>query len=266
MKKQFLSIFVLLMMISSPVVVSAEEYYASQYAPAEEANEYQTQYPLPVNNYQTQGYGSTQQNNSSSNYETADNLRGNVIFVPAATSFYANLMSPLNSEYVKAGDSVSMYLDTDFYYGNKLIAAGGSRLNGTVIKAKKGGLAGRNGNLKLRFTNLITPTGQVIPLSAHVETDDGSGVLKAGTAKDTVGEYVKNAGVGAASGAVLGTVSGALSGGQVGKGAIYGTAIGGTMGIIAAVMTRGENLNIPQNSRLKIVLDQPITISSNSPF
>ena len=59
---------------------------------------------------------------------------------------------------------------------------------------------------------------------------------------------------------------GALSHGQVGKGAIYGTAIGGTMGIISAVMNRGDNVDIPQNAQLKIVLDQPITISSNSSF
>ncbi len=266
MKKQLLSILILSMMISSPLVAFADEYYTSQYAPAEQANEYQTQYPLPVNNYKTQGYTPAQQNPNANNYTTADNLRGNVIMVPANTTFNANLMSPLSSEYTKVGDNVSMYLDNDFYYGTKLIAASGSRLNGTVIKARKGGYAGKNGNIQIRFTNLITPTGQVIPLSAHVETDDGSGILKAGTARDVVGDYAKNVGIGAASGAALGTAMGALSHGQVGKGAIYGTAIGGTMGIISAVMNRGDNVDIPQNAQLKIVLDQPITISSNSSF
>ena len=241
----------------------ANEYVTSNYAPAEQPNEYQTQYPLPVNNYQTQGY---QNNNFQNYYNTAQNLQGNVVMVPASTVFSACLMSPLSSQYSKVGDNISLYLNNDFYYGNTLIAGAGSRLNGTVVKARKGGFAGKNGNLELRFSNIITPTGQVIPLSARVQTDDETGVLRVATAKDTVGQYAKNTGLGAASGAVLGTAMGALSGGKVGKGAIYGTAVGGGIGLVSALFNRGENVDIPQNAQLNIVLDQPITISSNSPF
>ena len=241
----------------------AEEYVTTNYAPAEQPNEYQTQYPLPVNNYQTQGY---QNNNFQNYYNTAQNLQGNVVMVPASTMFSACLMSPLNSQYSKVGDNISLYLNNDFYYGNTLIAGAGSRLNGTVVKARKGGFAGKNGNLELRFTNIITPTGQVIPLSARVQTDDETGVLRVATAKDSVGKYAKNTGIGAASGAVLGTAMGALSGGKVGKGAIYGTAVGGGIGLVSALFDKGENVEIPQNAQLNIVLDQPITFSANSPF
>ena len=243
--------------------VFANEYVTTNYAPAEQPNEYQTQYPLPVNNYQAQGY---QSNNLQNYYNTAQNLQGNVVMVPASTVFNACLMSPLSSQYSKVGDNISMYLNNDFYYGNTLIAGAGSRLNGTVVKARKGGFAGKNGNLELRFSNIITPTGQVIPLSARVQTDDETGVLRVATAKDTVGQYAKNAGIGAASGAVLGTAMGALSSGKVGKGAIYGTAVGGGIGLVSALFDKGENVEIPKNAQLNIILDQPITLSSNSPF
>ena len=78
--------------------------------------------------------------------------------------------------------------------------------------------------------------------------------------------YVKDAGVGAAAGAVLGTAMGALSSGSVGKGAIYGTAVGGGLGLVKTVFEKGGNVEIPQNAQMNIVIDQPITVSSNTPY
>lgn len=263
MRKELLSTTLVAIMLTAPSISFAATNYemqspAVQYAPVENYA-YQTQYPLPSNSYQSQGY-----TNASYNYN--NQLQGNVVMVPANTSFSATMMNPISSETAKVGDSVSMYLGSDFYYGKNLIAAAGSRLNGTVILAKKGGFGQRNGKVQVRFTNIITPTGQMIPLSAHIQTDDGTGILKAGTAKDTSLEYAKDAGIGAASGAVLGTAMGALSGGSVGKGAVYGTAVGGGLGIIKTITEKGGNVEIPQNAQLNIVIDQPITVSSNTPY
>ena len=263
MRKELLSIS-LIVMLAVPSVSFANVNYdiqqnpAVQYAPVEDYS-YQTQYPLPVNSYQSQGY-------NNSNYSYANNLQGNVVMVPANTSFSASAMTPINSETANVGDSVSFYLGSDFYYGKHLIAGAGSRINGTVLKAKKGGFGQRNGQVQIKFTNIVTPTGQMIPLSAKIQTEDGSGILKAGTAKDTTKEYVKDAGVGAAAGAVLGTAMGALSSGSVGKGAIYGTAVGGGLGLVKTVFEKGGNVEIPQNAQMNIVLDQPITVSSNTPY
>jgi uncharacterized membrane protein len=105
----------------------------------------------------------------------------------------------------------------------------------------------------------------MIPLSASIQTDDGTGILKAGTVKDVTKDYAKDATVGAAAGAVLGTAMGALAGGSVGRGAIYGTAVGGGIGLAKNVFERGGNVEIPQNAQINIVLDQPVTVSSNTP-
>ena len=218
-------------------------------------NEYQSQYPVPVNSYQAQGY-----NNN------ANQLQGNVVMIPASTVFPAISSAPLSSETAKAGDNVSFYLGSDFYYNGKLIAAAGSKVNGTIIVAKRGGMANRNGKLQIRFSHILTPTGQMIPITASLETADGSGVLKAGTAKDAAGEYIKDTAIGAGVGAALGTAMGALSGGKVGKGAIYGTAIGGGMGVLTSLMEKGGDIEIPQNAQMNIVLDQPVTVTSNTPY
>ncbi|MBQ8886767.1 MAG: hypothetical protein IJY61_03605 [Candidatus Gastranaerophilales bacterium] len=263
MRKEILSISIVAMMIATPCLSFANENYTMiepvyQEVPAIN-QQYQTQYPLPVNNsYQTQGF-----EYQAPNY---NNLQGNVVMVPVNTSFEAVSMSSISSETASVGDSVSFYLGSDFYYGKNLIASAGSRVNGTIIKAKKGSWGNRNGQIQIRFTNIVTPTGQMIPISASLQTSDGSGILKAGTAKDVTKEYAKDATVGAAAGAVLGTAMGALSGGSVGRGAIYGTAVGGGMGLIQNAFEKGGNVDIPQNAQMNIVLNQPVTVSSNTPY
>ncbi len=256
MRTRILSLFIISAMVNLPLMSYAASNYdvstpVINYTPIQQTNS--SQYPLPVNSYQTQGYDSNQ-------------LQGNVVMVPASTSFGAVSTSVLSSETSRAGDSVTFYLASDFYYGNNLIASAGSKINGTVILAKKGTFGNKNGKLQVKFNSLVTPAGQVIPISASIMTDDGTGILKAGTAKDSAKEYVKDVGVGAAAGAALGTAMGALSSGSVGKGAIYGTALGGGLGLGKSLLEKGGNVEIPQNAQVSIVLDQPVTISSNSPY
>ena len=207
MRKELISLSIITVMAATPCISLGAGNYEIQTAPAAQYNTNQTQYPLPVNSYQPQGY----------NYNNYNNLQGNVVMVPVNTSFAATAMT-------------------------------------------------KNGQLQVKFTNIVTPMGQMIPISASIQTDDGTGILKAGTAKDVTKDYVKDVGVGAAAGAALGTAMGALSSGSVGKGAIYGTALGGGIGLGKSLLNKGDNVEIPQNAQLNIVLDQPVTVSSNTPY
>lgn len=253
MKKILSSLFFVIMITVFPINALAQNYDAEtpliNYTPIEPEN---SQYPIPVNSYQPQGYNNSQ-------------LKGSVVMVPASTTFIASVMTPLSSESAKVGDNVVFYLSSDFYYGKNLIAAQGSRLNGTVIKVKRGGAANRQGQLQIKFTNIVTPSGQMIPVSASILTDDGTGILKAGTAMDATKEYVKDVGIGAAIGAAFGTALGAISG-DVGKGALYGTTLGGGSALVGSLFERGGNVEIPQSAQMNIILDQPITVSSNTPY
>ena len=236
-------------------VNSQTQYPLPPYMPQDQTTQsYQTQYPVPA--YQTQQYPSQYQ----------QPLQGNVVMVPAGTTFSATTTSSLSSATATIGESVSYVLSSDFYYGGKLIASAGSRVNGTVTQLKKAGRAGKNGRIAVKFTNIVTPMGQMIPISGAIQTDDGTGVLYASAAKDTAKEYVKDVGVGAGAGAALGTAMGALSRGSVGKGAIYGTAIGAGLGVGAALMYKGQDVEIPANAQLQIKIDQPITVNSNTNF
>ncbi len=209
------------------------------------------------------------QSNQPSGYQTSTQLpplRGSVTMVPARTTFQALTTMELSSATLTLGQSVTVALGSDFYYNNTLIAPAGSQVSGNVVDLRKGGHAGKNGQLKIRFTNIITPYGQMIPISAVIKTDDGSGTLYAATAKDTGVEYAKDLGIGAGAGAVLGTAMGAMAGGSVGRGAIYGTALGAGLGLGKSLWDKGQDVTIPANSRIELQTDQPITVSSSSKY
>lgn len=189
-------------------------------------------------------------------------LKGSIVVVPAGTSVNITTTSNLSSETASLGQAVSAVLANNFYYNNVLVAPAGSTLQGNVTLAKKGNHAGINGQLQVRFTQIVTPYGNVIPISAMIKTTDGTGILVAGTAKDSAKTYIKDTAVGAGAGALAGLVGGAISGGSIGRGAALGTAIGGGIGVAKSLWTKGVDVSIPANSTVEITIDQPVTVQS----
>lgn len=215
-----------------------------------------TQQTPVVNQYQQQQYQPVTYNNQP--------LRGSVVSVPAGSTFSANLITPLSSADAAVGQSVSMVLGSDFYYNDKLIAPAGSTVVGSVIEAVAAKHGSINGKLTVRFTQITTPTGTQIPISAVIKTDDNSGVLVGGTKVDVAKEYTKDLAVGSAAGALSGVVFGALAGGSIGRGAALGTAVGAGGGLVKSVIDKGNNVEIPVNSTVELYLTQPITVSSSN--
>ena len=197
-------------------------------------------------------------------YSVNQPLQGNVVMVPAGTSLPALLTTPISSATAAVGQSVSMVLNSDFYYNNKLIAPAGSSVTGTVIEASKAKRGSMNGKLCIRFTQIYTPYGTQIPISAVIKTDDSTGVLIGGTKMDVTKEYAKDLAGGSAAGALSGLVFGALAGGDVGRGAALGTAVGAGGGLIKSVLDKGNDVEIPANSCIDLMLTQPITVSASS--
>lgn len=74
-------------------------------------------------------------------------------------------------------DKVFAHLNDDFYYNNHLIAPQGSIIQGMVVKS-----VSRNeqqeAQLQIKFTSIITPSAQVIPITALVKNGDKNGIIK----------------------------------------------------------------------------------------
>ncbi len=191
-------------------------------------------------------------------------LKGSVVTVPAGQSFKAVLMAPVSSETAYNGQAITLALNSDFYFNGKRIAPAGSSVTGTVIEVSKAKHGTLNGKLTLRFTQIITPSGQTIPISAVVKTDDNTGTLVGGTKFDIATEYGKDVAIGAGAGAVLGTIAGPLSGGSVGRGAALMTAVGAGGGLVKSIWDKGTDVTIPANAGIELILTQPITVNPAS--
>ena len=59
----------------------------------------------------------------------------------------------------------------------------------------------------------------------------------------------------------MGVIMGPLSDGSVGKGAIYGTAIGGGLGIGKALWDKGKEVEINAGDTVNILLNAPVTVN-----
>ncbi|MBQ8167834.1 hypothetical protein IJZ97_00245 [bacterium] len=199
-----------------------------------------------------------QQNNYSLNNNT---LHGSVVSVPAGQTFKTVVTTPLSSQNLTLGQNVSVALGSDFYYNGNLIAPAGSSVTGTVLEVSKAKHGSLNGKLLVRFTQIVTPYGIQIPISAVIKTNDNTGVLLGGTKLDVTKEYTKDLAVGSAGGALSGVVFGALAGGDVGRGAALGTAVGAGGGLIKSIWDKGNDVEIPANASIDLVLTQPITVN-----
>ena len=69
---------------------------------------------------------------------------------------------------------------------------------------------------------------------------------------------------GTALGTAAGAGIGALAGGEVGRGAALGTAVGAGGGLVKSLWDKGDEVEIPANSCIELLLTQPITVSASS--
>ena len=188
-------------------------------------------------------------------------LKGSVVTVPAGQSVSAVVTTPLSSANLTLGQTVTLALGSDFYYNNNLIAPAGSSVTGTVLEVSKAKHGSLNGILLLRFTQIVTPYGVQIPISAVVKTTDNTGVLVGGTKMDVAKDYGKDLAVGAGAGALAGVIISPLAGGNIGKGTALATAVGAGGGLVKSIWDKGNDVEIPANSAIQLILTQPITVN-----
>lgn len=200
--------------------------------------------------------------NNQNNYQLQNNtLKGRVVTVPAGQTFRAIVTSPVSSETAVTGQNVTLALGSDFYYNGNRIAPAGSSVYGTVIDVSKAKHGSLNGKITLRFNQIITPTGQNIPVAAVIKTNDNTGTLLGGTKLDVTKDYAKDITVGAGAGALAGVIISPLAGGDMGKGTALATAVGAGGGLVKSIWDKGEDVQIPTNAAVDLILTQPITVA-----
>jgi hypothetical protein len=148
----------------------------------------------------------------------------------------------LNSGSTGVGQSFTATLEADLVgQDGRVVIPMGNKAFGQIVQAKAAGHLFGKPQLTIEFTSLRV-SGQLIPIQAQEVSASGQG-----SGRSTA----RKVGAGALVGAAFGG----------GRGAGIGAAIGGA----AALLTRGDQINIPQGALLDVKLAAPIVSKVGTP-
>jgi hypothetical protein len=163
----------------------------------------------------------------------------------AGTVVPVTLTEALTSKTAQPNDAFHATLAGDLMSQGVVVIPRGAPVLGRVVDVKEAAHFKGNALLTIELTQL-TARGRKITLVTDSYSQTGAGRGK-NTAEKTGG------------GAALGALVGALAGG--GKGAAIGALAGGGAGAGVNAITRGEQAQIPTETRLEFRLQSPITVS-----
>jgi type IV secretion system protein VirB10 len=188
--------------------------------------------------------------------------RAERIVLPAGTQLPLVVHNSITTRSAKPGDPV--YLETLFpiTQDNRIIIPAGSYVHGQVVEAKRPGKVKGRAELLIRLDMLILPNGYTVSFNAVPsgagtggnEQVDGEGKIKGDTDKSSdVGTVLRTTTIGTGVGAGVGAL-----GGNVRTGMGVGTLAGAATGLMAVLLTRGPEAEIPRGSTLDATLNRPL--------
>jgi len=183
--------------------------------------------------------------------------------LPSGTEIDASLQTALSTKTSQVGDRFTAVVtqpvrDID----DRIVIPPGAHINGQVTESEEGKtlptMRGR-GKLNLRFNSITLPNGSQIPIAATLLSVNQSGGNGSVNPEGEVESVTKTstAAKGAAVGAGIGTIAGLIFGGPL-KGLAIGAIAGG--GYILA--TKGKDVELPENTGVRIRLDQAVNLGN----
>jgi hypothetical protein len=166
------------------------------------------------------------------------------VLVPLDTEVRVRMIDAVNSETARLGQTFRASLDEPIFVdGREVIPRGADVLTKLVADQQSGKIQGRTA-LTLALSTITVNGRPVDVTSSDVQTESGSrGVRSAGVIGGT---------------AALGAIIGGIAGG--GKGAAIGAGSGAAVGTGAEVLTSGQKVKIPSETRLSFRLQSPIQL------
>jgi outer membrane lipoprotein SlyB len=169
-----------------------------------------------------------------------------MITVPAGTELEVVLVNALSSDKSNAGDSFEATLAAPLVIEGAPVLEKGSTFHGHVVAAEGSGRVKGLASLSLVLTDVVHD-GKTTPIA----TKDWA--VKADTTKKKDATKV---GIGAA----VGTAIGAIAGG--GSGAAKGAAIGGGAGAGVVLATKGKEIELGAEDKLKFTLEKSVEFAA----
>jgi hypothetical protein len=165
--------------------------------------------------------------------------------IPVGTELDVRLGTRLNSGTAMVEDRFEATTLVDFNSGGRTLVPAGSVMRGVVTSVEPATRTNRTARLTLSFDQL-TVNCRAYPMRGTVtQALEGEGI------KGEAGRIGAGAGVGAIIGGILGGFKGALAGILIGGG-----------GTIAA--TEGKEVDVPAGTVLRVRVDSPVQINTNT--
>ena len=166
------------------------------------------------------------------------------VVVPAGTVITVRMIDSIDSDAAGAGERFRASLDDPLQVGDQTIAPRGANVTVQLVRVEQSGkLTGRD-EVSMDLYD-ITINGRKYPVAtSYAEVKSASRGARTG----------KVVGGTAALGAIIGGIAGG------GKGAAVGAVSGAGAGAAVQVLTKGQRVKIPAESRLDFTLKQPLAV------
>jgi len=176
---------------------------------------------------------------------TSSNAANTAWTIPTGSKIVIRMIDSVNSERSKIGDQFTAVLDEAVLQGGVEVIPRGADVRGRIANVNEAGRVAGSAQLGLELTQIVVNgIPYSVTTSEYEEVGEGRGSQ---TAKR------------AAAGAGIGAVIGAIAGG--GKGAAIGAGVGGGGATAVQVLTKGEKLNIPSETKLEFTLRSSLVIA-----
>jgi hypothetical protein len=176
-------------------------------------------------------------------YEESPGAAGSVL-LPAGTNLVVRMIDSVDSERNSVGQTFAASLDEPVVIDGQTVIPRGADVVVKLVDAKESGkLTGRS-TLTLDLMS-VSMNGRMVDVNTETVTEESSS-RGARTAKIAGGT------------ALLGTIIGAVAGG--GKGAAIGLGSGAAVGAGAEVLTKGQRVRIPSETRLTFAIQNAVRL------
>jgi len=189
------------------------------------------------------------------------------VAVPTGTRLPLLLRNGINSRTAKAGDSVYFETAYPIARNNRIVIPMGSFVRGQIVEAKRPGRIRGRGEFRIALEQMTLPNGYTIELKAtpsSVDRDGREGVTPEGvvTGPGAVGRDVGTVALATAIGGPVGGYVGLLAGSRSRASLVIGHGAGAAAGLVAVLLTRGPEAELPRGTTLDVVLDHALLLDA----
>ena len=166
--------------------------------------------------------------------------------VPTGSKVVIRMIDSVNSETNKIGEVFVAVLDEPVMQSGIEVIPKGADVRGRIANLEGAGRIKGKAELGLELTQIVV---NGIPYSVTTSEYEQAGESRGG-------QTAKRVGIGAGIGAAIGAIAGG------GKGAAIGAGVGGGGATAVQVLTKGEKLNIPSETKLEFTLKAPLVVAA----